>query len=233
MTFPATQSARRSYPPPVPMGFTDPGGRSPVEHALRVQHAVHQQYTAWRAAHAKDIAPDVLKANAGAFQVSDAALALAPALDAVKADADAAEAKKDDLIDGTKVANDDVAGQIAAQRFWARTQRALDSIKDGSKLVAAAQKLVASADVDTVPVLAEELESYLATRNIPTGWLTNALAPKIPGLADAQADNIVKARQLGMLQANHDNLSRAMRADLNPQPLLDPFKADATAYGNY
>jgi hypothetical protein len=230
-TMPGTRPSRIAYPPPVPVGFTDPGGRTPVEHALRVQHSVHTQYSAWRSAHSKDIAPDVLKANAGMFAVSDPALALAPVLDAVKADADTANGKVDDLIGGTKV-GDDVASQLAATRYWNRTQRTLDAISDTSKLVAAARTLLAGADDQAVPVLAEELSSYLATRNVPTGWLSDALAGKIPGLADAQSDKILKSRQLAILQANHDNLTRAMTKDTAPAPLLDPFKADATAYGD-
>jgi hypothetical protein len=106
MTFgvlPGTRPSRPAYPPPVPVGFVDPGGHTPVEKALRTQQAVADQYTAWRAAHSPNIDPDVLKDNAGAFQVSDAALALAPALNAVKADADAATSKVNDLISDTRV----------------------------------------------------------------------------------------------------------------------------------
>jgi hypothetical protein len=57
MTFPTVRPSRPAYPPPVPSGFTDPGGTTPVEHALRVQQRVHQQYSDWRAAHSRDIAP--------------------------------------------------------------------------------------------------------------------------------------------------------------------------------
>ena len=83
MTFPTVRPARPAYPPPIPSGFIDPGGKTPVEKALRTQAAVHKIYSDWRAAHSKDIDPDVLKRNAGAFSVSDAALALPEAVRAV------------------------------------------------------------------------------------------------------------------------------------------------------
>ena len=227
---PGTKSSRRAYPPPVPVGFTDPGGQTPVEKALRTQQAVADLYADWRAAHSPDIEPDVLKDNAGAFQVSDAALALPPVLDAVKADADAAEAKKDDLINRQSV-GDDVASQIAAQRYWNRTQRTLDAMKDTPKVAAAARDLVANADAKAVPVIAEELKSYLDSRNVPTGWLPDALADKIPGLADAQADATLKARQRDVLAQNHATLTRAIEKDLAASPMLDPYKVNAEAYG--
>ena len=232
MTFPTVRPARPAYPPPIPSGFIDPGGKNPAERALRTQAAVHKQYSDWRAAHSKDIDPDILKSNAGAFSVSDAALALPPVLGDVKADADAAKAKVDDLVSGQKVDASDVAAQLAADRYWRRAERTLDSIKDTPKLVAAAQDLIANADDAQVPVLAEELSTYLASRNVPTGWLTDALSSRIPGLSDAQADSILKARQAAILAENHARLTNAMAKDLNPAPLLDPYAVDATPYTN-
>jgi len=230
MTFPGTKPSRISYPPPVPTGFVDPGGKTPVEKALRTQQAVAELYSRWRAAHPSGIDPDVLKNNAGAFSVSDAALALQPALDAVKAYSDAASKKVSDLIDGQKV-GDDVASQIAAQRFWDRSRRTLDSIKDGSKAVAAAQNLVANASGDQIPVLVEELSDYLAQRNLPAGWLPDALSQKIPGLSDAQADATLKARQHAVLAQNHHALTNAIEKDLAAPPLLDPSQVSAEPYG--
>lgn len=136
---PGTAPARTAYPPPVPVGFIDPGGTTPVEHGYRTQQAVvDNYYSPYRAAHSPNISPDVLKDNAGAFQVSDAALALQPALDAVKADADAAQSRVDDLVRGQKVGND-VEARLAAQSFWHRKERVLDSVTDKSKLHTAVQ----------------------------------------------------------------------------------------------
>lgn len=132
MTQPATKPHRPVYPPPTPKGFTDPGGTTPVEHALRVQTAVHQQYSDWRAAHPAGIDPQVLKDNAGVFAYSDPAYALSPAIQAVKDDAAAAQAKADNLASGQAVGND-VEARLAAQSFWHRKERVLDSITQTPK----------------------------------------------------------------------------------------------------
>jgi hypothetical protein len=227
MTFPTVRPARPAYPPPVPTGFIDPGGRTPAERAHRTQQAVAKAYSDWRAAHSRDIDPETLRDNAGAFQVSDAALTLPGVLDAVKANAAAAKGKADDLIKGNRVSQD---GRAAADAFWHRKERLLDSIKDPSKLVAAAQDVVANADDDQIPTLSEELPDYLASRKVPAGWLPSALSSRIPGLADAQADSILQARQLAVLQRNHDTLTNAMAKDVAAPPLLDPSQVDATPY---
>lgn len=231
MTFPTVRPAHPAYPPPIPSGFIDPGAKTPVERALRTQQAVADQYTAWRAAHSPNIDPDVLKDNAGAFQVSDAALGLAPALDAVKADAQAAADKVDELV-GSHTVGDDVASRLAAQSYWHRKERVLDSVKDAPKLVAAVQDLIRSATDDQVRILSDELPDYLASRNVPAGWLPTALASRVPGLSDAQADATLKARQHAVLAQNHAALKNAIEKDLAAPPLLDPAQVDAQPYGD-
>jgi hypothetical protein len=230
MTFPTVRPARPAYPPPIPSGFIDPGGKTPVERALRTQQAVADQYTAWRAAHSPNIDPDVLKANAGAFSISDAALALAPALDAVKSDAQAAADKVDELV-GSHTVGDDVASRLAAQSYWHRKERVLNSVKDTPKLVAAVENLIRSATDDQVRVLSDELPDYLASRNVPAGWLPTAPASRVPGLADAQAEATLKARQLAVLQQNHAGLTNAIEKDTSVPRLLDPYQVTSEAYG--
>jgi hypothetical protein len=229
---PGTASARRAYPPPVPVGTPhDPGGQDAATRALRRQRQVADLYSRWRAAHSPDINPDILKDNAGAFSVSDAALTLPGALDGVKADADAADQKVNDLLRSSRV-GDDTASQLAAQRYWDRAQRTLDSQKDGAKVVAAARDLIENASAADVPVLSEELSSYLATRSLPTDWLSGALANKIPGLADATADATLKARQLAVIAANHQKLQRAMQSDTDVPALIDPGTMNSTPYSD-
>lgn len=228
MTFPTVRPSRPAYPPPIPSGFIDPGGKTPVEWALRTQQAVAQQYSDWRAAHSPNIAPDVLRDNAGAFAVSDAALALQPALDAAKADADVAQSRVDDLIKGQKVSND-VEARLAAQSFWHRKERVLDSVTDKAKLVAAVQELIRSAPDDQIANLAEELPDYLASRGVPSDWLPNALASRVPGLDDAQAEATLKAKQHAVLAQNHAALTKAIANDNPPPPLYNPYSATITA----
>lgn len=230
MTFPTVRPARLAYPPPIPTAFIDPGGTTPVEHALRTQQVVAQQYADWRAAHSPDISPDVLRNNAGAFIVSDAALALPEAMRGVLDDADAAKAKVDSLVKGQKVDTSDVAAQLAADRYWRRAERTLDAIKDPAKVATAAQDLIANADDAQIPVVSEELGPYLQSRNIPTSWLSGALSGRIPGLADAQQAATLAARQAAVLAQNHHDLTRAMEKDTAPPPLLDPYKVSAEAY---
>lgn len=233
MTIPATKPSRPVYPPPVPVGqVPHPGGTTPAETAYRTQQAVADLYTRWRAAHPKDIEPNVLKDNAGAFSVSDAAQQLPGVLDAVKQDAKDAIEKRHNLIMNNRVDGTDTAGQIAAQRFWDRSRRSLDAIREPGKIVAAAQELIANADGDQVKTLTEELPSYLASRQVPAGWLPRVLASKIPGLEDAEADERVKARQLSLLTQNHYALTRAMEKDIAAPPLLDPSTATALPYSD-
>jgi hypothetical protein len=225
---PGTRPSRPAYPPPIPGFNADVGGQTPVEHAYRTQQAVAQQYSDWRAAHSPNIAPEVRRDNAGAFSISDASLALKPALDAVKADADAAQGKVDDLVKGQKVGND-VEARPAAQAFWHRKERVLDSVSDKGKLVGAVQDLIRSAPDEQVANLAEELPDYLASRGVPSDWLAGALGQRVPGLDDAQAEATLKAKQHAVLAANHASLTKAIANDNPPPTLLDPYSAAITS----
>jgi hypothetical protein len=228
MTFPTVRSARPAYPPPVPGFNADVGGRDSVEHTFRTQHAVHQQNTDWRAAHSPDIDPQILKDNAGAYQISDAALALAPALDAMKADADAAQAKADALVWGQKVDPTDVAAQLVAQAFWNRKKPVLDS-SSPAKAADAARQMISNADPAEIPVLARELPDYFLSRNVPTDWLTSALASRVPGADEAQRQATLLAKHHAVLAQNDSNLRNAFAKDLNPPQLLDPYSPLVTA----
>ncbi len=230
MTFPGTRPARRVHVPPPPSGqLPDPGGQDSVQRAHRRQQQVADLYTRWRGSFPDGIDPDELKNLAGQFAYTDAALQLPGVLDAVKRDADAATQKASDLIKGTRV-GEDVASQIQAQRYWARAQRTLDAQRDGAKTVAAARDLINSADDLQVPVLSEELGSYLASRSLPVDWLAGALADKIPGLADATSDAILKSRQHAVISANHSKIQKAMESDTSVPPLIDPSDMTSAPY---
>ncbi|MGA9360622.1 MAG: hypothetical protein WBW75_22290 [Mycobacterium sp.] len=79
-------------------------------------------------------------------------------------------------------------------------------------------------------VIAEELSEYLASRNIPAGWIPAALASKVPGLPEALADAVTKVRQLAVRQQNNYALTNAMAKDVPAPPLLNPLDVDATPY---
>jgi hypothetical protein len=233
MTLPGTAPARRVHVPPVPMGkLPDPGGATPAERAHRLQLQAAQQYTAYRASIPQGVDPDELKDNAGMYGVSDTAIALSDALKAVQADADAAVKRVNDLLDSNKVDDSDVAGQIAAQRFWARTQRSLDGLTNGAKAVNAARDIISKATAAQIPVLSEELSSYLASRGLPVDWLPQALAVKIPGMAEANADATLKQRQIAIVAGNHAILTHAFKAEIAAPPLVDPAVATSESYSN-
>lgn len=227
MTMPTVKSARPQYPPPVPTdGIVDPGGPDPVTRAHRLQQVVAQQYSQWRAAHHPDIAPDVLKANAGAFSQAPALRQLDAPLSAVKERVDRAASKVNDALKDTRVSPD---AEVRAGRVWQRAVRTLDTKKSPGEITAAAQALIANAG-DDLPVYVEELSPYLESRGVPTGFLTAAYAAAIPGLEDAQQDATLLAKQHAVLRSNHDRLTKAVAADVDPPQLLDPHSVDASSY---
>lgn len=73
------------------------------------------------------------------------------------------------------------------------------------------QALIASATDSQIPVLSEELDSYLSSRGLPTAWLPQALSTRIPGLSDATADATLKARQLAIVQHNNGALTHSFQ----------------------
>ena len=62
------------------------------------------------------------------------------------------------------------------------------------------------------------------------GWLTEASVAKIPGLAGASADAIVKARQHAVLQANHQKLQKVIESGTPATALIDPSDMTSQPY---
>jgi hypothetical protein len=230
MTFPTVRSARPSFPPPVPTApLPDPGGRSPSEAAYRTQASVVNAYHAWRAAHSPNIDPDVLKGNAGAFSTSGPAQQLSPALAPMEQAVDDANHKVTDLIKAQTVAPEDVP---AANWYWQSAVRNFDATNGPAQIASAAQALIANADAAQQRALADQLPSYLASRNVPTGWLPGALAAGVDGLSDAVADAKVATKQLGVLRQNYSQITAAMAKDLAVQGIMDPASVTADDYQN-
>ncbi|OMC19687.1 hypothetical protein A5738_15070 [Mycobacterium colombiense] len=169
--------------------------------------------------------------SANWFVTSQAAQALSPALEAARAHTDEAQAKVDAAVKGQKVDATDVAGQLAADRFWRRTERTLDAITSQSKLVAAAQDLIANASDVELPVVAEEIGSYLSSRGAATGWVNAALAQRIPGVDDLRAEAALRAKRVAVLNQNHNALTKAFASGVPGPQLLDPYSPTITASG--
>ncbi len=166
------------------------------------------------------------------YGYSDGALALQPAMDAVKAHVDSITGKVGEALKGVRVA-DDQGSQIQAQRFWQRAERGLSAAakKGQGPAVAAAQRLVAEADDAQVAVIAEGLRPWMADNGLPAGWLPNALADKL-GMSDVVADANLAQKQHAMLLQNHGMLQRSFANDVDPQPLLDPYSVTAEPYSD-
>ena len=111
-------------------------------------------------------------------------------------------------------------------------ERQFEPIRDPSKLVAAARDLVANADNSDLRTLAAELPSYLASRNAPVDWITDAVAQRVPGVAEKQAEAVKKRRQVSILAHNAQNLMRSFKADTNPPELLSPIQVDGRPYND-
>jgi hypothetical protein len=231
MSFPGTAHAKRGHVPPPPSGtLPDPGGASAAERDHRLHQQAADLYTRWKNSFPPGISADELQDSAGLFAYSDPALALPDSVAAVQAEADAADKRVGDLMKSQTVPAD-VGAQLAADRYWRRQKQVLDSISDGSKVAAAVQDLINSADDAQIPTLAEELSSYLSARSLPTGWLTQALSARIPNMADAQADQVIKARQLAIAKSNHRRLMDVFSKGTLPAPVLhDPTSVSADPY---
>ena len=230
MTFPGTAPARRVHVPSVPTGtLPDPGGHDSVERAHRLQRQTADLYTRWRGLFPDGINPDELKDAAGQFAYSDAALSLQPALDAVKADSDAADSRVADAVKSVKVADDQ---HEAARRIWDRAKDRLDKAKTLAQKISVAQELIAGATGLTLGTYQEELPFFLKTEGVPTEWLAAAFAAEIPEAADAVASANRLQKSHAVLQANHQKLTRAMRQDTDVPPLLDPSSISDQPYSN-
>lgn len=224
--------SKPSFPPPVPTAeVPEPDAAlPPAQRARALQTAAAQQYSDWRAAHSPDIDPDLLKQNAGAFAAAPVVTKQLPAaLSAVAADADAAQQRVRDTLNGASVKPED---ENRARRVWDRAVRLLDSKSGPAEVSAAAGNLVANADPADVAIYGEELPAYLESRQAPSDWLDAALAQKIPGAADAAAESKLKQKQLAVVRSNHDRLVHAVKADVDPPYLVDPSTVSADDYVN-
>jgi chromosome segregation ATPase len=119
----------------------------------------------------------------------------------------------------------DTAGEIRAQRIWARQQQLLDSAGNESQRVAMAREIVwETTDFADFATAVEELAPYLKSHGQPTDWLENEIAQRIPALAEAK-QNVSKAeRQLMRARADADMQKRALAKGHKAGHLVGPEK---------
>jgi hypothetical protein len=115
---------------------------------------------------------------------------------------------------------------------WARAVRLPVSKSGPAQVSSAARDLVANADPADIPVLSEELPSYLDARQAHRDWLPATLAAKIPGAANAVTEAKVKSKALAILRSNHTRLRNAMSKDVDAPSLVDPSSVTADDYVN-
>jgi hypothetical protein len=119
----------------------------------------------------------------------------------------------------------DTAGEIRAQRTWARQQALLDSAGNESQRVAMARQMVReTTDFGDFATAVEELAPYLKSHGQPTDWLESEIAQRIPAFAEAK-QNVSKAeRQLTVTKFNADSQRRALAKGATFGHLVDPNK---------
>ena len=222
MSFPGTSAPPR-HMPPLPSGQPpDPGGTDSVTRAHRRQQQVAQAYQQYRASIPDGVSADELRDSAGMFGVTGHALTLGPALDAVRADRDAAQQRVTDTVGNVTVGDDQ---QQAATRIWARARHRVDAAKSVAEKVTAAQAMIAGAEGLTLAVYREELPDYLEDEGVPTdSWLDAAFAARVPGGSEAVAAATKLERAHAVLLKNHQSLTKAIARDTDPPPLLDPSR---------
>jgi len=229
MTFPGTRSAPR-HMPPVPKGqLHDPGGRDSVERGFRCQQQVAQWGDSYRASIPDGVSPDELRDNADILAVSDPALQLQPALDAVQADVDAANQRVAELTKGAGVPEEQT-GQGRA--IWERTKDRIDKAKTKAEKAAVARGLIPGADGLTRAVYQQELPFLLETEGVPTDWLPAAFAASDPEAAEAVAKANRVQKHQAVLLANHQKIMRAFHQNTAVPPLLDPASISDLPYQN-
>lgn len=157
------------------------------------------------------------------FQGTDAYQAATNAVAAVQADVADADQTVADLRAQLAAPSDDVSTQLAAQAYWNRKVRLLDSIDPGGPLLSAAQGLVADASPSELAVLATELPDYLKSRGqVDTSWVDQAMASVTPELSAAIANANANAKALAYTQHNYQQLVNKVTKTQTPAGYRTP-----------
>ncbi|BCI83167.1 hypothetical protein MTY66_47920 [Mycolicibacterium sp. TY66] len=127
-------------------------------------------------------------------------------------------------------AGDDTASELRNGRAWDRVVRTLDAKPEGA-LVAAATDVLMKAKVSELPVLADEIPPYLASRGAPTEFVDDVLARRDPEYAAAVCDARLAAKQKAVADWNTAKLRKEIQGGYQSEvPLVDPTKVTAQVY---
>ncbi|MGO9154647.1 hypothetical protein [Mycobacterium sp.] len=234
MTFPGTRRPGFHVPPLPTTLPPDPGGSTPDERHHRKLLQAARMYTDHRASISRDVDPAELRDAAGSFATTLVFQQLAPALAEVQQHAADAQANVAKLLKGSRVPEDDAAAQLAAAAFWRRSSAQLDAAKNPLQIASVAQELINSAETPVeIACLTKELPGYLKARQVPSGWLPGALAAKVTGGSEAQAEADRAAKGLAVATRNHQAVVRAVTQNTDIGPLVSPSVADSGPYTDY
>ena len=203
------------------VGINAPAGKftgSPIAVAdASIRHAANLHQTFLATIDPPTYSPDGLAKQCAVFKGTDAMGAATAAVKAVNDLADAAAQNVADVRKSLSTSDGDVSTAMAAQAYWNRKVRLLDSIADGPQLLSAAQGLVADASPPEIAVLATELPDYLTSRHqADTSWLDTAIANQVPDLAQAIADASVAAKAAAVTNWNYQQLANRVNGTTTP-----------------
>jgi hypothetical protein len=151
--------------------------------------------------------PAGLQEQIANFATSPAGKSVDDIVEQARQHADAADAQVDTIRRGLS-SDGDTAAELRATRYWSRTQRALDSITDTGRLLAAANNLISAAPREELGTLLQELGPYLTSRGTAsTDWIDAALAQAVPEYGAAK-EEVVKANKLRDIAVFNANLLR-------------------------
>lgn len=119
----------------------------------------------------------------------------------------------------------DMAGQVEAQRTWARQKEYLDSSADGSERIARAREIIrGTPDLATFQTAVEEIIPNLRTNGLPTAWAEEEIAQRVPALAQARQKVADAEKQLTTTRFNAAEQKRALARGATFGHLVDPNK---------
>jgi hypothetical protein len=175
-------------------------------------------------------------ASGRAELVADAARPASHAIDAAVAQAESRAQRADQnyqqVRNGLSPQSSDVAAMLRADAIWRRASQELDALP-AERLIPATQRLIERASPAELSVLAEELPSFLSTRDVPTDWLDSALEAGSPTLKTAAAQRKLATQAHAIIGSNARAAKRAMQSaghgSYRRPTLTDPARYDPDA----
>jgi hypothetical protein len=170
-----------------------------------------------------------LPVRAEEFANTAAARAADDAVNALRARRDELAVNIEKQRGGLTVPTDDMAAQVAAQRWFQRTKPVWDRL-DSGQLAAAVRDAVAAADAHTLAAIAEDTGPYLQSRGLnPAVILEPPIQAKLPGLSQSTADLANFDKALVIAEINQRQLHHAYNRGTVPPPPVSAANYDPDA----